>query len=161
MGWWVESRSESLSHPVPHELIFRCPNPFRAPTQSRLLSSGTMLFLGDDKIVFRWSSQKLFLLPQQQIRNSVLEIHASENMLGARKGGSIFKGMCVRATPVSAGHEGVQSPGNRRRQEIRSQHQFSMLLKTVSRSFHQVLLRVYCWRGPWGQDYSVLGGTKD
>ena len=110
------------------------PNPFRAPTPSRLPSPGTVYFLGGQdslQMVF-WEVHPPPSATDKEF--CAWKIHAFENMLGAEEGGNIFKGMCVGATPVSAGHEGLQSPKNRRRQEVSSQHQFSMLLKTVSRA---------------------------
>lgn len=113
-------------------------------------------------MVFRWSSQKLILLRQQQIRNSVLEKYTPLRICwGQGKEGIFSKGSVSGPHLVSAGHEGVQSPGNRRRQEISSQHQFSMLLKAVSFQIlppgHPTCLLL---EGPLGSGLQCIGRDR-
>ena len=146
MGWWVESRSKSWSHPVPDELTFSWPKSFQSSRPEQAPKPRTVYFLGGQdslQMVF-WEVHPPPSATDKEF--CAWKIHAFENMLGAEEGGNIFKGMCVGATPVSAGHEGLQSPRNRRRQEVSSQHhQFSMLLKTVSRAA-QVAQQFLSWR---------------
>lgn len=73
MGPWVESRSKSWPHPVPGELIFSRPKSFQGSHPEQAPKPRDYVISWGDKMVFRGSSQKLILLHQQQIRNSVLE----------------------------------------------------------------------------------------
>lgn len=149
------------SHPGPGELIFSLPRSFELFWLCCLPSQrGCVLILWATRIVFRVSSEAHPPSSAADWESYTWKIHAFENMPGQGKVG-MFSKECVWWGPHLCkqkwwGSENQKQTWARNKQPVLVQGE----TKLVSKSLHQVIQHVCNWKSPWGQDYSLLGGSR-